>query len=172
MCRLPAFQYTGTDPVMATLCEYMATSSKWNDDYLETGEAWVPAPVVIGTVESGDELLVYCDLWNFSYYLKKDTLIERGGGANPCLVHMRKRDEGDGYMITQVQETGDGADHIKDFRAFCNGNEEILDKYLNWEVHNAARDAIRKELLQQYVQQNDLSVKYYKDYNRDPVSIF
>ena len=108
-----------------------------------------------------------------------------GGGEKNCLVHMRKNGYDDSYVVAEVEEARDGY-VMEDIRAFrdkmasasgpdsTDKVEEIFKKQSDWEVNKAMGEAIQKELLQQYVQQNDLPAKYYKyKYgSEEPVSIF
>ena len=48
----------------------------------------------------------------------------------------------------------------------------MADKYFNYDESTIdTRESIRTTLIRMYVQDNDLNIKYYKDYGWDPVPV-
>ena len=56
---LPAFEYTGEDTILKTICDYMCSE----DQGYDTEDAvYIPAPVIYATVTKGDEVTVFANL--------------------------------------------------------------------------------------------------------------
>ncbi len=74
---LPPFVYSGDDDVMATVCAYYETAGRRGQYYTDPddpGYVFIPAPIILGTAEDGDDLLVFVNLWDFVYYRNGNTL--------------------------------------------------------------------------------------------------
>ena len=160
--KLPAFAYTGNDKIMKTLCDYMCSQ-----DYGYSGEVYIPAPVVYKTVEEDDGVVVFANLWSFTYNPNGNTLDCEGGGEQPSRLKL-KPDKKGGYTVQEHLEAGDGAEYQKDIEAFCNGYPVSVSKFTE---EGKNYEKIRKELVKMYVDDHGLDFKYYKDYGWDPVSL-
>ena len=160
--KLPAFAYTGNDKIMKTLCDYMCSQ-----DYGYSGEVYIPAPVVYKTVEEDDGVVVFANLWSFTYNPNGNTLDCEGGGEQPSRLKL-KPDKKGGYTVQEHLEAGDGAEYQKDIEAFCNGYPVAVSKFTE---EGKNYEKIRKELVMMYVDDHGLDFKYYKDYGWDPVSL-
>lgn len=160
--KLPAFVYTGNDKIMKTLCDYMCSQ-----DYGYSGEVYIPAPVVYKTVEEDDGVVVFANLWSFTYNPNGNTLDCEGGGEQPSRLKL-KPDKKGGYIVQEHLEAGDGAEYQKDIEAFCNGYPVAVSKFTE---EGKNYEKIRKELVKMYVDDHGLDFKYYKDYGWDPVSL-
>lgn len=161
---LPAFVYTGDDMILKTLCDYICSQDY--ELYAEEG-VLIPAPVVYKTVKRGDEMIVFANLWRFTYKQNGNTLNCTGG--TECLSRLKLKSDGNGgYRIEEYLTVGDGEDYVKDAKNLCRGYLVSPKKFID-----AGRryEKIRKELVEMYVADIDLDVKYLKDYGWDPIPL-
>ncbi len=166
--QLPAFSYNGDDTVMATLCEYLKQLDTKDMYAHEDNSVYIPAPVIYGTAESDGDMYVFCNLWSFWYYKNGNTLeCESGGEAPARLLLHPSSNAANGYEVIEDLRTGDGAEYAAGIKKFCEGFPGMANKY----SHSEKLDDTRTELIRMYVQDNDLDIKYYKDYGWDPVSV-
>lgn len=168
--KLPTFAYSGEDAVLAAVCDYMC-QQEFKDGYLhEEDDVYIPAPLIYGTAEKDGDLYVFCNMWNFWYYQNGNTLeCESGGEAPARLLLHPNPDAAGGYEITEDLRTGDGAEYERGIREFCEGFDGMAERYFSGE--NGSTSKIRTELIRMYVSDNQLPIKYYKDYGWDPVSV-
>ena len=171
---LPTFSYTGDDAVLATVCAYMLESDE-SQGYYRSSEAsvYIPAPVIYDSVSVGEDLLVFCNLWSYCYYQNGNTLECESGGESPARLRLHPdADAPGGYRVIEDIRTGDGADYYEGIKEFCKGYPGMADKYFNYDESTIdTRESIRTTLIRMYVQDNDLDIKYYKDYGWDPVPV-
>ena len=161
---LPAFEYTGEDTILKTICDYMCSE----DQGYDTEDAvYIPAPVIYATVTKGDEVTVFANLWSYVYKQNGNTLDCEAGGEQPSRLKL-KSDGNGGYTITEHLTASDGEDYANDIRAFCKGYNVSAEKFIN-AGHDSAE--IRKELVKMYVDNNNLDIKYIKDYGWDPIPL-
>lgn len=166
--QLPAFSYSGDDAIMATLCEYLNQLDARNMYAHEANSVYIPTPVIYGTEKSGDDIYVFCNLWSYWYYRNGNTLeCESGGEAPARLLLHPSSDVANGYEVIEDLRTGDGAEYADGIKKFCEGFPGMADKYFD----SGKPDDTRTELIRMYVQDNDLDIKYYKDYGWDPVLV-
>ena len=166
---LPKFVYTGDDPVLKALCDYMCKEDmggRYLGDDEENG-VFIPAPVVYKTVTRGDELTVFANLWSYIYKQNGNTLDCVSGGEQPSRLKL-KPDGNGGYRIEEHLAAGDGADYEKDIRDFCAGYMISPGKFIE---AGYKYEGIRKELIRMYVDDNHLDIKYFKDYGWDPIAL-
>ena len=71
-------------------------------------------------------------------------------------------------MIEDLR-TGDGSEYVKGIKEFCKGYPGMARKYFDYE--GKEREEARTALIRMYVKDNDLDIKYYKDYGWDPVPV-
>lgn len=162
--ELPAFEYTGNDTIIKTICEDMCST----DQGYDTEDAvYIPAPVIYATVTKGDEITVFANLWSFVYKQNGNTLDCEAGGEQPSRLKL-KSDGNGGYTIEEHLTTGDGEDYDKDIQAFCKGYDVSPEKFMQ-SGHDY--EAIRKELVRMYVDNNRLDIKYIKDFGWDPIPL-
>lgn len=168
--QLPAFSYSGDDAILATLCDYLKQSDDVNGYMHQDNGVYIPAPLIYGTAESGDDIYVFCNLWSYWYYRNGNTLeCESGGEAPARLLLHPSNDAASGYEVIEDLRTSDGSDYAAGIEKFCQGFPGMADRYFHSEASD--EDNIRTELIRMYVQDNNLDIKYYKDYGWDPVSV-
>ena len=168
---LPAFSYTGDDAVLASICAYMMESDE-SQGYYRSSEAsvYIPAPVIYGVKQKDDDLMVFCNLWSFIYYQNGNTLECESGGESPARLRLHPdADAPGGYQVIEDIRTGDGSEYAKGIKEFCKGYPGMARKYFDYE--GTEREEARTALIRMYVKDNDLDIKYYKDYGWDPVPV-
>ena len=161
---LPAFEYTGEDTILKTICDYMCSE----DQGYDTEDAvYIPAPVIYATVTKGDEVTVFANLWSYVYKQNGNALDCEAGGEQPSRLKL-KFDGNGGYTITEHLTAGDGEEYVKDIEEFCKEYQVSPEKFIQ-----AGRDddKIRKKLVKMYVDNNNLDIKYIKDYGWDPIPL-
>lgn len=171
---LPAFSYTGDDPVLATICAYMIESDE-GQGYYRSSEAsvYIPAPVIYDVKQKDDDLMVFCNLWSYVYYQNGNTLECESGGESPARLRLHPdADAPGGYQVIEDIRTGDGSEYAKGIKEFCKGYPGMANKYFDYDESTIdTRESIRTILIRMYVQDNGLKIKYYKDYGWDPVPV-
>ena len=165
---LPEFVYSGEDEVVAAICEYLVKEEK-NGYYIPDAD-WVAIPQmqILGREEAEGELLVF-GTFAISVYTRNGEILEcaSGGNMHGC-VHLKKEDNV--YQVTEVQWALDGGlfdDSLQEITAnYPQYYEGLMSGYGEGE-----REQLLLEMLRMYVKDNNLSIKYYKDYGWDPVAI-
>ena len=163
--ELPKFTYSGDDAILKTLCSYMY--EQYSSLYLSDGAVYIPAPVVCKTYTDGDEVTVFANLWSFTYQKNGNTLDCESGGEQPSRLTL-KSDGNGGYTVIEQLSAGDGEEYDSDIQAFCEGYSISASDFVS---EGQDYDTIRKELIKMYVDDNNLDIKYYKDYGWDPVEL-
>lgn len=169
---LPPFAYTGDDPAIGAICDYMLASySDWYMDNGEDDKVMIPAFVIHGQVERDNVLYVFGNYWMFSYYLNGHTLETASGGESPARIALTAT--ADGYEVTEELRTGDGSEYEKGIRDFTEGFDGMYEKFFSpdYEAAEADREDVRKAFIRMYNEANDLGIEYYKDYGWEPVAI-
>lgn len=162
--KLPEFTYVGMDFASRICTE---ESRILNQKMFEAQDVMVPAFVIADFDESNDQdIRIWANLWIFNYKLNGDNLECINGGANPCLLHVKRSSESPkGYEIFSVDEVTDGAGYQEDIRRICENDEERMN-ILN--SHEQMEEQ-RKQLLEMYVTNYGLPIKSYQDYGWDKV---
>ncbi len=166
---LPPFAYSGDDPVMKAVCDYLVEREKL-DSRKTQNDVMIPGIVIHDTVEEKDTLKVFGNFWTFIYYRNGNTLEENGGGEMPACMHLKKKHGA--YQVVDVEETGDGEYYQKGIAQFCEGYPEIYEKFFDFDRGMEQREKSRKKLIRQYVTDNQLDIQYYHDFGWDPVELF
>ena len=111
-------------------------------------------------------MMVWGDFWVFNYNVEADTLMMVSGGDHPGLMRLNKFDNG--YMVTGFEQVGDGSDFDPSARRLFGL------KYGDFHKINSDQEAREKERarsIADYVKENNLTVKFYKDYGWPAVAI-
>ncbi len=167
---LPAFTYTGDDPVLAAVSA--ETANYGSSFLLEDNSVSIPVPIVLKTETVDDtHMKVYGNFWVFNYTLKDDVLDQISGGERPAIMSLEKKDEG--WIITNVEECDSGADYYLDIKRFCNGDKELEEAFA---TSADASSPLFKEVflkyLQDYITANNLPAKFWKEYGTELMPIF
>ena len=167
---LPTFSYTGDDVILQTICSYMMTCNDFSSYYSSETSVYIPAPVIFDTIPEGNDLMVFCNLWSFNYYQNGNTLECESGGEAPARLRLHPNaDAPGGYEVIEYLKTGDGSEYAKGIQEFCKGYPGMERKY--YEGDGSTPKEISTTLIRMYVQDNDLDIKYYKDYGWDPIPV-
>lgn len=165
--KLPEFQYSGDDAVLAALCRL--TLEEESDKYApDEDSVFIPAPYVLHSLQDGDDLVVFWTMQIYGYYRNGNTLCDNAGGINAAIARLTP-DKAGGYTVTEYRQAGVGADNEADIRAWC--GEYGLSGNI-YQSEKADRQNIRTELIRMYVEDNSLDIKFYKDYGWDPVPLY
>ena len=160
---LPAYTYTGSDPIEAAVAAYTASLG---EGYLkEEGCVTIPAPLIF-RVDSpdADHALVYGNFWVFNYTLEDGVLKTLSGGEQPAILTLAKNE--DGWAVIEAEQAGDGEDYKADIERFCQGDEELLAQFFERDA-----DAVRAQYIRDYAAANGLEISAYQDYGWDPVPL-
>ena len=164
LCSLPAYKYTGDDPVMKAICEDMADGEE-----VEEGEVRIPEPNIYGKVEEGDELLVFGDFFSDSYVKRGNTLVCVSGGSYPGCYRLQKSGSGDGsYVVTGTDMAEDGDGYIDSINRLTKGHPVIRSRFM---ASAGVDEAVRKECIKAYADASGAEIEYYKDYGWDPIKL-
>ena len=166
---LPAYAYTGTDPVEGAVADMLANSEEAQNYKTEQGYVTIPCPV-IHKIETVDDThaKVYGSFWILNYVKRGECLNCISGGEYAGIITLEK--EGEGWKAAGMETVGDGEDYAEDIRKFAGGDKELEDKYF------AAADLklseeIRTRFIRDYAEANSLPVTCYQDYGWDPVML-
>lgn len=179
---LPKFVYSGDDEILAVICAYMCTLEEDSPYADDPHIVYIPEPIIYDTITEGEDLMVFCNLYSHTYYRNGNTLTSDSGGEAPARLRLHPdADAALGYEIVEDLRTGDGSYYVKGIKEFCADYPGMAEKYFQdstyWQyirtesLKEYTRALIRTELITMYVRDNDLDIKYYKDYGWDPVLI-
>ena len=165
---LPEFAYRGDDEIMKLVCDYMIKNRN-EHEYLENGGIYiyVPEPVIVKTVRTGNDLFIFGNFWWETYYRNGNTLMSDSGSEMPARLHFVSYGNGS-YIFKDKEVAQDGSYYGTSIREFCEGYQVDPQKLMDTaEAHKK----IRIKMLRAYVKQNHLDIRYYKDYGWDPVAL-
>ena len=169
--QLPAYNYTGEDPVEGAIAEFLATDERVEMYLTEPGFVSIPCPMLYKTEMTDDtHAKVYGTFWILNYVKKGDVLENISGGEYPAIITLEKTD--DEWKVTSMEEAGDGEDYAADIRRFADGDQELEDQYFaGADLSTEANQAVRTRFIKAYVEANGLDVTAYKDSGWDPVGL-
>ena len=126
--------------------------------YYRQGELCVPSLMIVHEEDS----CVMGDFWVFWYKMKGDTLKTVSGGSHPGMMTLT-------YANSQPQVID--FERVEDGSRFMPTAKRIfgdyLDVFMTMHSNETIREAVRREQLYEYVQQNGLNAHYYQDYGWD-----
>lgn len=147
-----------------TISDYLA--EEIGSQY-QQGELCIPVLMLIAAEEDDEEQArVWGDFWVFNYNLAGDTLKTVSGGNHSGCLYLAK--DGNKLKVTKFEQTEDGAGNESSARKIFGDHFDI---YQNMHSSEQVREAVRQEQLLQYVQRNNLSVKFYQDFGWDAVEL-
>ena len=161
--ELPAYTYTGSDKIMKAITEYCL---KEGADYT-LADVFIPAPVIFKTDESdSNDIKVTGIFWVLGYDIYADTLYGCSGTELAGIIHLKQN--GSDYEVVSADFARDGADYDADIQEYCNGDQELLDKFANSQEDF---EASRKAEIKSYVDTNGLNITKYQDFGWTPVEL-
>ena len=161
---LPAYRYTGDDPIQQAVIHYLISEIGKNYDL---SDVCIPSISIVGIdTDNPEDISVWGDFWIFNYKLDNDTLLTQSGGSHPGRIHLKKSD--DGYTVTSMDSVADGEDNEQ------SAKEIFASRYDDFHQINAnqeEREKIRQQFISDYVKANQLPIKKVKDFGWDAVDL-
>lgn len=166
---LPAFAYTGNDPVEAAVIKYMQET----DFGYETPEGGVliPTPIIlVQHINDGEtEATVWGNFWIFTYARNGKILECTSGGENPGVLKLEKKD-GE-WAVVSAEFAGEGEDYQKDIKKFADGDEKLEEQYGLTVGTDGYLPQYQRAAVVEYVRVNNLDIEAFQDAGSDPVSV-
>ena len=171
LAELPAYQYTGTDPVEAAAVAWMQDNGIAERYLLDDGAVSIPAPVILKTEQTDDtHMTVYGNFWIFNYKEQDGVLVCISGGEHPGVMELVK--DGEAWKATSLEEAGDGAEYSKDIVRFSHGDKDLENAYFSTDAGlNGSLDSVRTRFAADYVKANNLPIVAYQDPFWSPVPL-
>ena len=169
--QLPAYSYTGEDPVEGAIADFLAADERVEMYLTEPGFVSIPCPILYKTEMIDDtHAKVYGTFWILNYVKKGDVLENISGGEYPAIITLEKTDEA--WKVTFMEEAGDGENYAADIERFADGDKELEEQYFaGADLGAEENQAIRTRFIKAYVEANGLDVTAYKDSGWDPVEL-
>ena len=123
--------------------------------YYRQGELCVPSLMIVHEEDS----CVMGDFWVFWYNIAGDTLKTVSGGSHPGRMTLTY--ENNQPQVIDFERVEDGSRFMPTAKRIF---RDYLDIFMNMHSNESVREAVRREQLSEYVQQNNLDVHYYQDY--------
>ena len=130
--------------------------------YYLQGELCVPSLMMVRE----EDTCVWGDFWVFWYNISGDTLKTVSGGNHSG--RMTICETAGSLYVTAFEQTEDGAGNDASARRIFGSYYDI---YMNMHANESVREAVRREQLSEYVQQNGLNVHYYQDNGWEAVEL-
>ena len=162
--KLPAYQYPGPELFYTVVYQYLIDELAKN---YEASDVSIPCPIIVAEDESNKEdIRIWADFWIFNYDLNGDTLECKSGGSYPGCLHVRDvLDDPRGYVVTGFEIVGDGSDFEPSAKKIFG---KYYDEFIKMQSDDKEREKVRAQIISNYVADNDLDIKAFKDFGRDP----
>ena len=168
---LPAYVYSGEDPVWAAVVKYMQETDFGFEP--EEGGVLIPTPVILKTDVSADETeaTVYGNFWIFCYRRNGKILETTSCGEMPGIMKLEKKDGV--WAVAASEFAGDGDAYAADITRFANGDKELENEY--YLTTGASEDSIlpqfQRAAVVDYVTAGNLDIEAFRNTGEDPVSV-
>ena len=168
---LPAYAYSGDDPIEGAIADYLAGNERAKEYLTEPGYVTIPCPIIHKTDMIDDtHAKVYGSFWILNYVRRGETLFNISGGEYPAVIMLENADSR--WQVTAMEEAGDGEDYVADIERFADGDQELADQYFaGADLGAEANQAIRTRFIKAYVEANGLNITAYQDYGWEPVKL-
>ena len=168
---LPAYAYSGDDPIEGAIADYLAGNERAKEYLTEPGYVTIPCPIIHKTEMIDDtHAKVYGSFWILNYVRRGETLFNISGGEYPAVIMLENADSR--WQVTAMEEAGDGEDYVEDIERFADGDQELADQYFaGADLGAEANQAIRTRFIKAYVEANGLNITAYQDYGWEPVEL-
>jgi len=123
--------------------------------YYMQGELCVPSLMIVHE----EDTCVWGDFWVFWYKIEGDTLKTISGGDHPGMMTLRY--ENNQPQVVNFERVEDGSRFMPTAKRIFG---DYLDIFMNMHANESVREAVRREQLYEYVQQNNLNIHYYQDF--------
>ncbi len=162
--ELPEFSYTGEDPYVPVIWDYM--KEKFVPGY-DPCDISLPAYVIVRVDDSDPEdIKVWGRFWIDNYALKGTTLMSRSGGSYPGCFHLKKA--GDSFEVVSFDEVESGADSGPSEKRIFGIDEELMEAYLTSEKD--ITDS-RCSSAHMYSEETGVPIEMIQDYGWDPFQV-
>lgn len=149
--------------VRAAISAYMVCEI--GAQYLQ-GELCIPMLMIAAEDDDSQPMRVWGDFWVFWYDQAGDTLKTVSGGSHPGLMTLSEKDGR--FAVTGFERVEDGSRFLPTAQRIFG---EHFDVFQDMHSNEDVREAVRKEQLQEYVQQHNLPIHYYQDYGWPAVEL-
>ena len=120
--------------------------------YYRQGELCVPSLMMVRE----EDTCVWGDFWVFWYDIEGDTLKTVSGGSHPGRMTLTY--ENNQPQVVDFERVEDGSRFMPTAKRIFG---DYLDIFMNMHSNESVREAVRREQLSEYVQQNNLNVHYF-----------
>ena len=166
---LPAYAYTGEDPLEGAIANMLASDSLAGQYWTEPGCVTIPCPIIHKTERMNDaQAKVYGTFWILNYVKKGEVLESISGGEHAAVILLGLAD-GE-WRVISMEEAGAGDEYAADIRRFANGDPALEKQYFAAADLNANRE-LRTRFIKAYVEANHLDITAYRDYGWEPVEL-
>ena len=165
---LPAYSYSGSDPVMAAVTDYLTKANLGFEP--EAHGVMVPVPIVHRTEMNEDRTraTVYGSFWLFTYVLDGKVLRCTSSGEHPGVMKLALKDGR--WTVVSMQRAEQGHHDGAALRAIARGDQELLDGYsLASSLEEGLVPYHRRVCLMEYIHANGLDVEAYRDIGQNNV---
>lgn len=160
--KLPEYEYTGKDLRIKAVFD---ETKKKSDEDKEEGLVTIPMLNIYKIVETKSGAEVYANFWSETYYRYGNLLKNYSGGSYPGVMYLKKTK--DGYRVTKTRYAEDGASIERSIWKLCKGYPDVAVRMMK----DSVTENQRKKVLQEYVSQNKLKIKAYKEYGWQYVNL-
>ena len=160
--KLPEYKYTGKDLRIKAVFD---ETKKRSDEDKEEGLVTIPMLNIYKIVETKSGAEVYANFWSETYYRYGNLLKNYSGGSYPGVMYLKKTK--DGYRVTKTRYAEDGASIERSIWKLCKGYPDVAVRMMK----DSVTENQRKKVLQEYVSQNKLKIKAYKEYGWQYVNL-
>lgn len=160
--KLPEYEYTGKDLRIKAVFD---ETKKRSDEDKEEGLVTIPMLNIYKIVETKSGAEVYANFWSETYYRYGNLLKNYSGGSYPGVMYLKKTK--DGYRVTKTRYAEDGESLERSIWKLCKGYPDVAIRMMK----DSVTENQRKKVLQEYVSQNKLKIKAYKEYGWQYVNL-
>lgn len=160
--KLPEYEYTGKDLRIKAVFD---ETKKKSDEDKEEGLVTIPMLNIYKIVETKSGAEVYANFWSETYYRYGSLLKNYSGGSYPGVMYLKKTK--DGYRVTKTRYAEDGESQERSIWKLCKGYPDVAIRMMK----DSVTQNQRKKVLQEYVSQNKLKIKAYKEYGWQYVNL-
>ena len=160
--KLPEYEYTGKDLRIKAVFD---ETKKRSDEDKEEGLVTIPMLNIYKIVETKSGAKVYANFWSETYYRYGSLLKNYSGGSCPGVMYLKKTK--DGYRVTKTRYAEDGESLERSIWKLCKGYPDVAIRMMK----DSVTQNQRKKVLQEYVSQNKLKIKAYKEYGWQYVNL-
>lgn len=161
---LPPYQYTGSDPYIAEICNWLLADEA--DKYL-TGDIAIPCPILLMVDDSDPQDILVWGIYDINQYeVRNTTLFCVSGGTQIGLIHLQ---EADGtYSILDFDEVRDGSYYAEDIDRIFGARPGLKGK-LYTALDNQGET--RLQFIRDFVNHYQLNITQMQDYGWPPVPL-